>query len=53
MVDTSSNTLHALKRVNLVQKVKLVLVCLALAEAGDLSAVGGSDGTAIDIVTDE
>ena len=33
--DTSSNTLHALKRVNLVQKEKVVLEFLAPEEAGD------------------
>lgn len=33
--DTSSNTLHALKRVNLVQKQKVVLEFLAPEEAGD------------------
>jgi pre-mRNA-splicing helicase BRR2 len=33
--DTSSNTLHALKRVNLVQKQKITLEFLAPEEAGD------------------
>jgi pre-mRNA-splicing helicase BRR2 len=33
--DTSSNTLHALKRVNLVQKQKVVLEFIAPDEAGD------------------
>ncbi len=33
--DTSSNTLHALKRINLVQKQKVVLEFLAPDEAGD------------------
>jgi pre-mRNA-splicing helicase BRR2 len=33
--DTSSNTLHALKRVNLLQKQKVVLEFLAPEEAGD------------------
>lgn len=35
--DTSSNTLHALKRVNLLQKQKVVLEFLAPEEAGDYS----------------
>ena len=33
--DTSTNTLHALKRVNLVQKQKVMLEFLAPEEAGD------------------
>ena len=33
--DTSSNALHSLKRVNLVQKQKVVLEFLAPEEAGD------------------
>eukprot|EP00980_Cylindrotheca_fusiformis_P003134 scaffold721_cov131-Cylindrotheca_fusiformis.AAC.24 len=35
--DTSSNTLHALKRVNLLQKQKVVLEFLAPEEAGDFN----------------